>query len=265
MTRKFITGLQMHLILLAVCPEKTFDDVIVLSLLNELPEIFEQSLGEFSEENIKNNFVLLYQLVEELIDDGMIQVTDSVVLKKFINQSKETSNVVSSVLNTSVPWRTTGIVHRKNELFIDVIEKVDTLLSADGSVIQIQVGGSILLKSYLSGMPELQLVLAVSKHVTSPTMIKSNRPSKNTEMVVVNDISKINVLEDLRFHQCVRLNYFTTKKIISFIPPDGEFELLKYEINKCHVNSPLFSVVINIPEKHLDPEVATHTADSKQA
>lgn len=35
-------------------------------------------------------------------------------------------------------------------------------------------------------------------------------------------------LDDCRFHQCVRLEGFDTDRTISFIPPDGEFELMKY-------------------------------------
>lgn len=35
-------------------------------------------------------------------------------------------------------------------------------------------------------------------------------------------------LDDCQFHQCVRLNEWDSDRTISFIPPDGEFELMKY-------------------------------------
>lgn len=35
-------------------------------------------------------------------------------------------------------------------------------------------------------------------------------------------------LDDCQFHQCVRLGKFDTDRSISFIPPDGEFELMKW-------------------------------------
>lgn len=38
-------------------------------------------------------------------------------------------------------------------------------------------------------------------------------------------------LEDIRFHQCVRLSRFENDRTISFIPPDGEFELMSYRLN----------------------------------
>ncbi|GJW25494.1 AP-1 complex subunit mu-2 [Tanacetum coccineum] len=38
-------------------------------------------------------------------------------------------------------------------------------------------------------------------------------------------------LEDIRFHQCVRLARFESDRTISFIPPDGAFDLMTYRLN----------------------------------
>jgi hypothetical protein len=35
----------------------------------------------------------------------------------------------------------------------------------------------------------------------------------------------------VKFHQCVRLSRFESDRTISFIPPDGEFELMSYRLN----------------------------------
>ena len=37
-------------------------------------------------------------------------------------------------------------------------------------------------------------------------------------------------LDDVKFHQCVRLSRFDNDRTISFIPPDGEFELMSYRL-----------------------------------
>lgn len=37
-------------------------------------------------------------------------------------------------------------------------------------------------------------------------------------------------MEDIKFHQCVRLSRFENDRTISFIPPDGEFELMSYRL-----------------------------------
>jgi AP-1 complex subunit mu len=38
-------------------------------------------------------------------------------------------------------------------------------------------------------------------------------------------------MEDIKFHQCVRLNKFEQERCISFIPPDGEFDLMTYRVD----------------------------------
>jgi hypothetical protein len=47
--------------------------------------------------------------------------------------------------------------------------------------------------------------------------------------------SKSVELEDVKFHQCVRLSRFENDRTISFVPPDGEFELMSYRLN-THVS-----------------------------
>ena len=43
-------------------------------------------------------------------------------------------------------------------------------------------------------------------------------------------------MEDVKFHQCVRLSRFENDRTISFIPPDGEFELMSYRLNTQVLN-----------------------------
>lgn len=42
--------------------------------------------------------------------------------------------------------------------------------------------------------------------------------------------SKAIEMEDVKFHQCVRLSRFENDRTISFIPPDGDFELMSYRL-----------------------------------
>ena len=51
----------------------------------------------------------------------------------------------------------------------------------------------------------------------------------------------------MKFHQCVRLTKFENDRIISFIPPDGEFELASYRLD-IRVK-PLFSVDVQTERK----------------
>ena len=58
-----------------------------------------------------------------------------------------------------VSWRPEGIKHFKNEVFLDVIEKLNILVSANGTVLSSEIMGRVRMRSYLSGMPELKLGL----------------------------------------------------------------------------------------------------------
>lgn len=44
-------------------------------------------------------------------------------------------------------------------------------------------------------------------------------------------------IDDCQFHQCVKLGKFDSDRTISFIPPDGEFELMRQVFRKGHVRS----------------------------
>ncbi|CAF5057663.1 unnamed protein product, partial [Rotaria socialis] len=75
--------------------------------------------------------------------------------------------------------------------------------------------GVIKMRVYLSGMPELRLGL------NDKILFETSGRTKNKGVE----------LEDVRFHQCVRLSRFENDRTISFVPPDGEFELMSYRLN----------------------------------
>lgn len=120
-------------------------------------------------------------------------------------------------LTNAVSWRSEGIKHRKNEIFLDVIEKLNLLVSSNGTVLHSEIMGSIQMKSFLSGMPELKLGL------NDKLMFEATGRSATRIKAVE--------LEDIKFHQCVRLARFENDRTISFIPPDGEFELMSYRLS----------------------------------
>ena len=92
------------------------------------------------------------------------------------------------------------------------------------------------MKCYLSGMPELRLGL------NDKVMFESTGRSTFTSISrfvfpLTNGLpplasrGKAIEMEDVKFHQCVRLARFENDRTISFIPPDGEFELMSYRIS----------------------------------
>ena len=147
------------------------------------------------------------------------------------------------------PRRREGIKYNANALFMDIIENVNVLMNNKGQVLQAEVRGRIVIKCYLSGMPDIVAGLANSR------------------------------LDDVKFHQCVNLGRYHTEQVtasergllyglpcahaavslhpgkvhrhkppssrppriafhflasqeIAFTPPDGEFTLMTYRCSE---------------------------------
>ncbi|RCN34326.1 hypothetical protein ANCCAN_19826 [Ancylostoma caninum] len=59
---------------------------MVFEFLNRFADTMQSYFGKLNEENVKNNFVLIYELLDEILDFGYPQNTDPGVLKTFIPQ-----------------------------------------------------------------------------------------------------------------------------------------------------------------------------------
>uniref|UniRef100_A0A8C0YIK9 AP-1 complex subunit mu-2 n=1 Tax=Cyprinus carpio carpio TaxID=630221 RepID=A0A8C0YIK9_CYPCA len=204
---------------LVATTNKNSNASLVYAFLYKLVEVFTEYFKELEEESIQDNFVVVYELLDELMDFGFPQTTDSKILQEYITQQGNKLEVaktkVPTTVTNAVSWRSEGIRYKKNEVFIDVIESINVLVNANGSVMSSDIVGSIKLKTMLSGMPELRLGL-------------------NDRMLFAltgRDKGKAVTMEDVKFHQCVRLSRFESDRTISFIPPDGESELMSYRIN----------------------------------
>lgn len=44
-------------------------------------------------------------------------------------------------------------------------------------------------------------------------------------------------IDDCQFHQCVKLNKYSTDQAISFVPPDGEFVLMRYRKTRVRLST----------------------------
>ena len=79
------------------------------------------------------------------------------------------------------------------------------------------------MRAYLSGTPECKFGL------NDKLVIDKNDRGGGGDAVQ---------LDDCTFHQCVRLDEFDSTRTISFVPPDGEFELMRYR-STSNVKLPL--------------------------
>ena len=108
--------------------------------------------------------------------------------------------------------RREGITYRKNEIFIDTLESVNLLISQTGAVLRSEVVGKIVMKAYLTGMPECRFGLNDKLLISNEKKTKGARRGKGSGVEI----------DDCSFHRCVRL---------------GQFELMKYRVTE-NINLP---------------------------
>jgi len=214
-----------NLYLVAVS-ERNCNVSMVILFLYKLIEVFVEYFKELEEESIRDNFVLIYELLDEMMDFGLPQVTETKVLQEFITQeshklTKQQVQVPKSVTG-AVSWRSEDVKYRKNEVFLDVVESINLLVASNGTLLRSEIVGNVKMRSYLSGMPELRLGL--NDRVQFESAGHGRQTNANTK-------GKAIEMEDVAFHQCVKLNRFESDRTISFVPPDGEFELMSYRLN----------------------------------
>ena len=227
---------------LAICPNE-INPLMVLEFLNRLVVTLQEYfyMGRVDEVAIKDNFITIYQLLEEMIDFGWPLTTEINALKVLIRpptilskllstatgQSSLSSSAIPSIVGSTsdpnqqqhqqqsgatlanMPWRAAGVYYSNNEIYVDIIEEVDAIVDQrSGKIVTADVQGSIICQSHLSGVPDLLLTF--------------NDP---------------NIIDDCSFHPCVRYEKFERDQVVSFVPPDGNFELMRYRIDKGKVRN----------------------------
>mmetsp|Transcript_13228 Transcript_13228/g.39394 ORF Transcript_13228/g.39394 Transcript_13228/m.39394 type:complete len:439 (+) Transcript_13228:109-1425(+) len=200
----------------------------IVELLNRVIKVFKDYCGVLSEEGIRKNFILIYELLDEILDFGYPQQgTSTENMKTFIyNEPVLVDAQKARVPSLSAKTTPSSSVHKpiggagaglpglrqgdRNEIFVDIIERLTMLFSPTGAVINSTVDGCIQMKSYLSGSPELRLAL-------------------NEDLMIGRGGAYGAVtLDDCNFHECVQLGEFEASRLLSFVPPEGEFIVLNY-------------------------------------
>mmetsp|Transcript_18984 Transcript_18984/g.27038 ORF Transcript_18984/g.27038 Transcript_18984/m.27038 type:complete len:495 (+) Transcript_18984:69-1553(+) len=216
--------------------EKNISPVVVIELLSKIAKVFKDYCGTLSEESIRKNFILLYELLDELLDYGYPQVTQTENLKAFvynepivvsaiantgkmINPKTASASAVHKPVISSVDAdgkKTSLAVNQKNEIFVDILERLSVLFSSNGYVLNSTIDGCIQMKSYLAGNPQLRLAL------NEDLIVGKNSGSTSYSSGVT--------VDDINFNDCVNLSEWDHGRTLSFYPPDGEFIVLSYRM-----------------------------------
>ena len=202
---------------------------LVFEYLFQKIRILKAYLGEeFDENSMRNNMTLIYELMDETMDFGYPQNCAVDVLRLYINlgnirqQDEPDTSQLTSQITGAIDWRREGIRHKRNEVYIDVLESVNLLMSSTGDVLRNEVTAQVQMNTKLTGMPECKFGLN-DKLVIEKETNQNRKPGVE--------------IDDCTFHRCVRLGKFDADRTITFIPPDGEFELMRYRVTD-NINLP---------------------------
>lgn len=265
----FFFHIRVEDIYLVVATRQNVHAVMCFNFLYSLVDVFKSYFNDkFSEKVVLNNFVLIYELLDEVMDYGYPQITNDDMLQLYILSEKLKKKKKGSTTSASdvtiqatgaVSWRAEGVRYKKNEIYIDVIEQVNLLVAQNGRHIRADVSGQVVCKALLSGMPDCQLGLNDRIAMDAETSRKGKPAGSSLSRSGLKDTAAGATqieMDDLVFHQCVKLNKFETDRSISFCPPDGEFELMRYRIADRIIIP--FKVICNVLEEsraHLRMEV----------
>ncbi|KAK1939631.1 putative clathrin coat assembly protein [Babesia divergens] len=202
----------------------------VFELINRIIGTFKDFCGVLSEESLKRNFVLAYELLDEMLDFGYVQCTNASQLKQKVYNVAVVPKVLARPSNplrvagsanpktvpSTVSQRPLAAKHsRSSEIFVDVLEKMSVVLGSNDTYKSMTIEGQIQIKSFLQGHPPVRIAL-------NEGLIINNRRAKTTSAPVLDFCS---------FHQSVATSDFEKSRILAITPPEGEFTLMSYRIS----------------------------------
>ncbi|KAG8081596.1 hypothetical protein GUJ93_ZPchr0285g7158 [Zizania palustris] len=128
------------------CTQVEMPPLMAIEFLSRVADVLIDYLGDLNEDIIKDNFVLVYQILDEMMDNGFPLTTEPNILKEMITPP----NIVSKMLNVMtgkssnlgnkvpdatasyVPWRTTVVKDASNEVYVNILEELDACVNSHG-------------------------------------------------------------------------------------------------------------------------------------
>ncbi|XP_014052920.1 AP-4 complex subunit mu-1 [Salmo salar] len=208
----------------------------IIEFLNRLTALVKDYCGCLSEKSLQMNFALIYELLDEVVDFGYIQTTSTDILKNFIQTEAVSSKpfslfdlsnvglfgadtqqnkVAPSAAATRPIVSSQGEQGGKNEIFVDVIERMSVVIGANGVLMKADIEGEIRVKCYMPSCSEMRIGL------NEEFSIGKSQLSGYGAAVRVDECS---------FHQAVRLDEFDTYRILKVCPSQGEQTVMQYQL-----------------------------------
>jgi AP-3 complex subunit mu len=115
------------------------DPLLAFAFIRTFTEILQEYFGTITPATLRENFDVVYQLLEETLDSSGHPLTtspgtlkDIVIPPSLFNKilssigpSGMGSATGSSAFNSPIPWRKAGIKHNHNEIYFDIVERLE--------------------------------------------------------------------------------------------------------------------------------------------
>lgn len=228
---------------------KNVQAAMLIEVLHRISRLFKDYCGVLTEESVRRNFLLLYELIDEVFDRGFPQGMSTELLKVYVYNEPvavdgsgggmsgrldklsnaladkvnlgERKTMASAAANKPIA---VGSERRDNTIFVDLIEKLTLVSDRAGTVTHSYINGSIVLKSFMTGSPEMRLGLNEEASIAS-LGVRGHVSSSSSESRPAMPV------DDINFHECVRWEEGCKVPHFTFFAPDGEFTLLTYRIS----------------------------------
>ncbi|PQP96140.1 AP-3 complex subunit mu [Prunus yedoensis var. nudiflora] len=187
------------------CTQVEMPPLMAIEFLCRVADVLSDYLGGLNEDLIKDNFVIVYELLDEMIDNGFPLTTEPNILREMIappnivnkmlsvvtGNSSNMSDTLPGATSSCIPWRTADPKYANNEVYVDLVEEMDAIVNRDGVLVKCEIYGEVQVNSHLSD----------SIHVFDFAL--------------------------------------ESQQILSFVPPDGQFKLMSYRVRKLK-SSPIY-------------------------
>ncbi|KAK2140150.1 hypothetical protein LSH36_1461g00046 [Paralvinella palmiformis] len=225
--------------------------LFVVEFLHRVMDTFEDYFGECSESNIKDNYVVVYELLDEMVDNGFPLVTEVNILNDLIRRPTVLNKLKSAIKGNKhqmVVVFSSQLVHLSfHKQLLDEMLDNGFPLATESNILKELIRPPNILRTISDTVTGKSTTVSD----TLPTGQLSNVPWRRTGVKYTNNeayfdidclvklsgmpdltLSFVNprLLDDVSFHPCVRFKRWESERILSFVPPDGNFRLISYHI-----------------------------------
>ena len=205
----------------------------ILRLLHDIAALCRSKVGDLTAKSIRENSCWLQTVLDCLFTDGSFAPMDAELLHAL--SKKPMSALAGSIVKQPAPGSRMPKLHKPhvhcNEVFVEVVSKINLLLAADGKVLADRSMADIVIKPAFPALQPHQLVLTQSNLRSVFHQDHHSYSAYTTDRAPIKDVI---------FHPCADLVEWHTNGKIVFTPPmaNQTMTLMTFRCEGAHENAP---------------------------